>query len=422
MEVEGFCTAPPQSSQGEPRGHSTAPSNEDVRVEVGTPRPREEDQAEVPTAPPGRRQRSGGADAPGSEEDQQIISGRSPHPQCRSPLRMERRSSGVEARPQMAGGERGEREREWSSAWQRGVTNKGSGDDRGGPLNVMKEVGVQAFGAEGVGRNICSVEVQTDKVVEPVGLEVQAGKDKEVEVKGKEKKLPYMGITKPLGAHLMAATREKIQGGEFVDVFKLLHREVRAKEGSKEEERELASRPRVPVTIENWTSAFIIYASVYCEKFPERCVALLKYMDVIRKAFTSFGGFAWVRYDEEFRARMAEDSQAVWGEIDMDLWLQWMAPTRPAPTLHTASGLPVPYRPFLGRPAHEGVGGGGGWQPSTACWAFNKGGCTRWMCKFKHECSRCAGRHPVTECFQAGDSGSGRGAGQGSGGEGPHAR
>ncbi|XP_069486285.1 uncharacterized protein [Ambystoma mexicanum] len=106
MEVEGFGTAPPQSKQGEPRGHSTAPSNEDVRVEVGTPHPREEDQAEVATASPGRRQMSGGADAPGSEEDLHLTSGRSPHPQCRSPLRRERRSSGVETRPQMAGVER----------------------------------------------------------------------------------------------------------------------------------------------------------------------------------------------------------------------------------------------------------------------------------------------------------------------------
>ncbi|XP_069482685.1 uncharacterized protein [Ambystoma mexicanum] len=392
MEVEGFGTAPPQSKQGEPRGHSTAPSNEDVRVEVGTPHPREEDQAEVATASPGRRQMSGGADAPGSEEDLHLTSGRSPHPQCRSPLRRERRSSGVETRPQMAGVERGERERVWSAAWQRGVTNRRLEDELGVLQGGMKEVGVQAVGAEGVGKNSCSVEVQTDKVVEPVGLEMQAGKDKEGEIKGKEKKLPYMGITKPLGAHLMAATREKIQGGEFVDVFKLLHREVRAKEGSKEEERELASRPRVPVTIENWTSAFIIYASVYCEKFPEHCVALLKYMDVIRKAFTSFGGFAWVRYDEEFRARMAEDSQAVWGEIDMDLWLQWMAPTRPAPTLHTASGLPVPFRPFLGRPAHEGAGGGGRGQSTAACWGYNKENCARTMCRYKHECSNGAER------------------------------
>ena len=76
----------------------------------------------------------------------------------------------------------------------------------------------------------------------------------------KKKKLPYMGITKPLGAHLMLATKENIWKGEYVEVFKLLHRDVRAKEGSKEEEYELSRHPRVPVTVENWSSAFLIYA------------------------------------------------------------------------------------------------------------------------------------------------------------------
>ena len=90
------------------------------------------------------------------------------------------------------------------------------------------------------------------------------------------KRLPYMGITKPLGAHLMGITKERIWKGEYVDMWKLLHRELRAKEGSKEEEYELARRPKVPKTIENWTAAFLIYASVCCEKFPERSVALLK--------------------------------------------------------------------------------------------------------------------------------------------------
>ena len=46
----------------------------------------------------------------------------------------------------------------------------------------------------------------------------------------------------------------------------------------------------MPVTIENWTAAFLIYASVYCEMFPERSVVLLKYMNVIQKAQITYGG------------------------------------------------------------------------------------------------------------------------------------
>ncbi|KAJ1171517.1 hypothetical protein NDU88_003378 [Pleurodeles waltl] len=58
----------------------------------------------------------------------------------------------------------------------------------------------------------------------------------------KAKKLPYMGVSMALGGHLTQSLKEKIWRGEFIDVFKLLHREVQAKEGSKEEEWELARR------------------------------------------------------------------------------------------------------------------------------------------------------------------------------------
>ena len=39
--------------------------------------------------------------------------------------------------------------------------------------------------------------------------------------------------------------------GEYVEILRLLHWELRAKEESKEEEYELARRPKVPTTIEN---------------------------------------------------------------------------------------------------------------------------------------------------------------------------
>ena len=50
--------------------------------------------------------------------------------------------------------------------------------------------------------------------------------------------------------------------GEYVEMVKRLHRELRAKEGSKEEEYELARRPKVPKNMENWTAVFLIDASV----------------------------------------------------------------------------------------------------------------------------------------------------------------
>ncbi|KAJ1139278.1 hypothetical protein NDU88_005653 [Pleurodeles waltl] len=189
-------------------------------------------------------------------------------------------------------------------------------------------VGPDNKGEEGISR-VQDSEAQTrgqkDEVNATEGTKVEEGGKMEQGVKEREvkevqvKKLPYMWVTKLLGAHLMSARRDKICKGEFVEVLKLLHREVRAKELMKEEEFELAKRPRVPVTIENWTSAFPIYTSVYCKKYPESSVALLKFMDIIRKAQISFGGKPWAQYDEEFRVRMTADPEAKWGEIDTDL-------------------------------------------------------------------------------------------------------
>ena len=250
----------------------------------------------------------------------------------------------------------------------------------------------------------------------------EGDEEKRVEEERKEsadthyKKMPYMGITKPLGAHLTSGMKERIWRGEYVEMFKLLHREIRAKEGSKEEEYELAKRPKVPVTIENWTAAFLTYASVYCEKFPERSVALLKYMDVIRKAQITYGGYAWVHYDEEFRARLSEDADGQWGQLDQDLYMHTMNAEKFSKTTFTASGLPIIYRPFRGFPTQSGVGAGGRGRGATdgsgSCWSFNKGACTREFCKFRHDCSKCGGRHPVVQCWGTASGGYG-GAGYG---------
>ncbi|KAJ1181523.1 hypothetical protein NDU88_006730 [Pleurodeles waltl] len=109
----------------------------------------------------------------------------------------------------------------------------------------------------------------------------------------------------PLGSHVVEKMKARIWKHEYVDVFRLLHRDIQAKEGSKEEEWELARRPRVPITMDNWTSAFLIYASIYCKKYADRAIAMFKYKDIIRKAQMHFGGFAWLSYDEEFRARVS---------------------------------------------------------------------------------------------------------------------
>ncbi|XP_078527935.1 uncharacterized protein LOC144802402 [Lissotriton helveticus] len=164
-----------------------------------------------------------------------------------------------------------------------------------------------------------------------------------------------MGLALPLGSHLSEKLKEKIWKHEFVDVFQLLHREVQAKEGSKEEEWELTRHPRVPVTMENWTSAFLIFASVYCQKYLDRAIALFKYMDVVRcvggpgsKTVTWIVGHSFVHWASKYAERQVYGRNLGlkghlhevqwWGKGGMRWgallpWLAKMVPQRGCPDL-----------------------------------------------------------------------------------------
>ncbi|XP_075301681.1 uncharacterized protein LOC104337537 [Opisthocomus hoazin] len=128
---------------------------------------------------------------------------------------------------------------------------------------------------------------------------------------------PYVGLRRPLGYQLAKATKERIWRGEFIDLFSLLHTELAPEHG-----------PRPGDTLDQWVSAFLVYASVVCEKHPVRCGAMFKYLDTIRKLHATYGGTSWMNYDEDFRRRAAKDPSLPWGDVDLDLWMKWMAPLK----------------------------------------------------------------------------------------------
>ncbi|XP_072215707.1 uncharacterized protein [Excalfactoria chinensis] len=128
---------------------------------------------------------------------------------------------------------------------------------------------------------------------------------------------PYVGLRRPLGYQLAKATKERIWRGEFIDLFSLLHTELTPEHS-----------PHPGDTLDQWVSAFLVYASVVCEKHPARCGAMFKYLDTIRKLHATYGGNSWMNYDEDFRRRAAKDPNLPWGDVDLDLWMKWMAPLK----------------------------------------------------------------------------------------------
>ena len=65
--------------------------------------------------------------------------------------------------------------------------------------------------------------------------------------------------------------------------------------------------------IHTWTTAFLIYMSIYLEKFPGKAQELIKYMHSIRLAAGRPGHLGWSKYDEQFRLKKERHPTSSWG-------------------------------------------------------------------------------------------------------------
>lgn len=217
----------------------------------------------------------------------------------------------------------------------------------------------------------------------------------------------YVCFEGPLSAHLKAEVKEKIWKGEYVEIFTLLPLEkfnldrLKPEERKKEDEEKRRYR-LIPRTFSNWLQAFAILASVVGEKAPEHCSALFVYLDAISEAHRTYGGVAWLRYDEQFRQRMAVRPSLRWDHKDISLWMKLMTAAR-APNQFFQAGVGGSAAP--GQPTDKKWG---------FCWQFNEGTCKFGAtCRFKHTCSGCGGSHALSKCFRRG---------KGRGGEPPNKR
>ena len=77
--------------------------------------------------------------------------------------------------------------------------------------------------------------------------------------------------------------------------------------------------PGVELSINDWTSAFMVYMSVYIDKYRTRAQKLLKYMRDIRLAASRSEN--WAVYDEQFRLKIEKNPNLSWGNIHGEYWL-----------------------------------------------------------------------------------------------------
>ena len=115
--------------------------------------------------------------------------------------------------------------------------------------------------------------------------------------------------------------REQIWRGEFVELSTLEDEEpddilFNIKTGKVTS----ASSKKKFLTIEQWTDAFSIYASVYRTKFPEEAEALASYRSLDRRIAAEGGG--WYNYDRQFRKLKANSTitQYKWDQREDELF------------------------------------------------------------------------------------------------------
>lgn len=219
------------------------------------------------------------------------------------------------------------------------------------------------------------------------------------------------GLTEHLGVSVKKSIRKKIHKNKFVNLIKLLP-QMRSKHPHK-------SAPREILNIDAWSDAFLIYAAIYLEKYPEEARGMLKYASVIRgiARYASVirgiarqsRGLGWKQYDENFRkSREANVHMYAWVNTNWGLLYNFgimsVSAAYPGHMGQANRGDSFRGEPFRddGRSQSgsrtEGI-------PRSFCFSYHGKGarCKAGAgCKYKHTCPKCQAAHSLFHCDSSG--------------------
>jgi hypothetical protein len=100
--------------------------------------------------------------------------------------------------------------------------------------------------------------------------------------------IPEIGPEDDIAINVSLSIKEKIQRGEYVDLStplsnSLMHESLNSQKVTSFQ-GELILHPRhspIHITsIDQWTSAFVVYIAIYCKAHPFRFMEMLKYMHI----------------------------------------------------------------------------------------------------------------------------------------------
>ena len=186
----------------------------------------------------------------------------------------------------------------------------------------------------------------------------------------------------PLGAAVPIKTKGKIWEDKYIDLSSLLQRQgepLSLNIASASITLQQPAKHKAPLTIHQWTDAFLLFMAVYIEKFPDQAPHLLKYCYFIRDMHKMLGDGSWRLYDEEFR-QLRESTVLPWQKPLEELRLKAAA---------CSFQKRSPTQQLFRKPVKH----------VRYCFTFNNTGlCKRDPCPFIHSCQNCSGSHPKSKC------------------------
>ena len=145
-----------------------------------------------------------------------------------------------------------------------------------------------------------------------------------------------------------------------------------------------ASKPKA-MSFNDWLKAFLMYASVYLQRYPGETINILKYADTIRDLHAS--GARWAFYDDQFR-RLRANTKWPWQQPHMELWGKAMV-------IFPEQNKGQSFTPKHAETKKNTI-------PPGYCWPFHEGRLCKGQCGFNHRCYKCRGPHRANKCYQQG--------------------
>ena len=220
--------------------------------------------------------------------------------------------------------------------------------------------------------------------------------------------------------------KRRIRRGEYVDLALLLHANLNASaSGAKRNgSRRAASHTSTITDYASWAEAWCVYAAVLCSFYPHLAPRLFLYQHFVTLKSRSFQAAAWLRYDAQFRLKLAANNSWDFDAVDTELWascfaadgLSYATPAANTLACFTCGSLSHLYAscPHRRRPApsQQPPAGPKSDQPPSRppgnppgeqqepCYIFNdKGRCFRGnRCPYLHTCTHCGGQHSRRGC------------------------